>query len=152
MQLSTVSGKIGSNALVSLGALTLELWLGSGGNFWSQSLGGHAVYCWPSSEHKLEYFNETVICIIGDHHLLTSTQSMGAEEQTAEIPLKCLFLCTLGSQQQLSHSGSLLDLLMLAWIIGVIQIKPLRAKLAFQSSHSFRHKDCGLKAHLCSHS
>lgn len=58
--------------------------------------------------------SEIVICTIGDHHLLTSTQSMGADEQTAEIPLKCLFLCTLGPQQQLSHSGSLLDLLLLA--------------------------------------
>lgn len=37
VQPSIVSGRIGSNALVSLGASILELWLGSGANFWSQS-------------------------------------------------------------------------------------------------------------------
>lgn len=45
VQPSTVSGKIGSNALVSLGMSILELWLGSGANFWSKSLDGHPVPC-----------------------------------------------------------------------------------------------------------
>lgn len=45
VQPSTDPGKIGSNALVSLGASILELCLGSGADFWSPSLDGHPVPC-----------------------------------------------------------------------------------------------------------
>lgn len=45
VQPSTVSGKIGSNALVSLDAIYIRVWLGLGANFWSLSLDGHPVLC-----------------------------------------------------------------------------------------------------------
>lgn len=141
MQPSAVSGKIESNALVSLGAFILELWLDQEQIFGANLLMAILYHVADLAQcTKWSILDKVkLICSVGDHHLLTSTWSMGVDELTTEAPLKCLFLCTLGPQQQLSHSGSLLDLLLLAGITGVIQIKPLRAKLAFQSSHSFRH-------------